>query len=64
MGTLATVENGMLTLRVAVASPDGAEVMRRTEASHELSTAAARELGRRVGDGLLADGAARLAGLA
>ena len=64
VGTLATVENGMLTLRVAVASPDGAEVMRRTEASHELSTAAARELGRRVGDGLLADGAARLAGLA
>ena len=64
VGTLASVENGMLTLRVAVASPDGSEVMRRTEASHELSTAAARELGRRVGDGLLADGAARLAGLA
>lgn len=64
VGTLATVGNGMLTLRVAVASPDGTEVMRRTEASHELSTAAARELGRRVGDGLLADGAARLAGLA
>lgn len=64
VGTLASVENGMLTLRVVVAAPDGSEVLRRTEASSELSTEAARELGRRIGDGLLADGAARLAGLA
>lgn len=64
VGTLATVEDGLLVLRVAVASPDGRKVMRRTEASDELSSEAARELGRRVGDGLLADGAAALAGLA
>lgn len=63
VGTLSTVEDGLLVLRVAVASPDGARVMRRTEASDELSADAARELGRRVGDGLLADGAAVLAGL-
>ncbi|WP_260853576.1 hydroxymethylbilane synthase [Kocuria palustris] len=64
VGTLATVQDGMLTLRVAVAAPDGSEVMHRTEAAQDLSAGAARELGRRVGDGLLADGAARLAGLA
>lgn len=64
VGTLATVEDGLLVLRVAVAAPDGSELMRRTEASDELSAEAARELGRRVGDGLLADGAAELAGLA
>ncbi|NHU84444.1 hydroxymethylbilane synthase [Kocuria sp. JC486] len=64
VGTLATVEDGLLVLRVAVAAPDGSRIMRRTEASDELSAEAARELGRRVGDGLLADGAAALAGLA
>ncbi|MDO5617162.1 hydroxymethylbilane synthase [Kocuria sp.] len=63
VGTLATVEDGLLVLTVAVASPDGTRVMRRTAASDELSTDAARELGRRMGDGLLADGAAHLAGL-
>lgn len=63
VGTLATVEDGLLVLQVAVASPDGTRLMRRTEASDELSVDAARELGRRVGDGLLADGAAELAGL-
>lgn len=64
VGTLAAVEHGMLTLRVVVAAPDGSAVLRRTEASSDLSAEAARELGRVVGDALLADGAARLAGLA
>ena len=63
VGTLASVENGMLTLRVAVASPDGSEVMRRTESAREPSVEAARALGQRVAEDLLAHGADRLARL-
>lgn len=63
VGALGQVQDGLLVLDCAVVSPDGSRVLRRTEASDEISVDAARELGRRVGDGLLTDGAAELVGL-
>lgn len=62
VGALAQVRDGMLVLECVVVSADGTTALRHTEASEVLSGEAACELGRRVGDSLLAQGAARLMG--
>ncbi|MEX5267131.1 hydroxymethylbilane synthase [Kocuria sp. CPCC 204721] len=63
VGTFARLVDGDLELDVVVANPDGSEVMRRTESAREPSVEAARALGQRVADDLLAHGADRLARL-
>lgn len=63
VGTFARLVDGDLELDVVVANPDGSEVMRRTESAPEPSVEAARALGQRVADDLLAHGADRLARL-
>jgi hydroxymethylbilane synthase len=63
VGTYARVVGGDLHLDVVVANPDGTEVMRRSEATDELSVDAAAALGVRIADELLAAGADRLARL-
>lgn len=63
VGTYARMVGGDLHLDVVVANPDGTEVMRRSEATDELSVDAATALGVRLADELLAAGADRLARL-
>ncbi|KUG55585.1 Porphobilinogen deaminase [Kocuria rosea subsp. polaris] len=63
VGTLARIEDGVLVLDVVVADPDGSRVMRRSGRTAERGVDAARALGFRLGDELLADGAGRLARL-
>ena len=63
VGTYGRMVDGDLHLDVVVANPDGTEVMRRSEATDELSVEAAKALGVRIADELLADGADRLARL-
>ena len=63
VGTYARMVGGDLHLDVVVANPDGTEVMRRSEATDELSVDAAAALGVRIADELLAAGADRLARL-
>lgn len=63
VGTFGRMVDGDLHLDVVVANPDGTEVMRRSEATDELSVEAAAALGVRIADELLADGADRLARL-
>ncbi|KHE73563.1 Porphobilinogen deaminase [Kocuria marina] len=63
VGTFARLVDGDLELDVVVANPDGSDVMRRTESAREPSVEAARALGQRVADDLLAHGADRLARL-
>ena len=63
VGTFARFVDGDLELDVVVANPDGSEVMRRTESAREPSVEAARALGQRVAEELLAHGADRLARL-
>ena len=63
VGTYARVVGGDLHLDVVVANPDGTEVMRRSEATDELSVDAAAAQGVRIADELLAAGADRLARL-
>lgn len=63
VGTYARMLGGDLHLDVVVANPDGTEVMRRSEATDELSVDAAAALGVRIADELLASGADRLARL-
>ena len=63
VGTFARLEDGVLTLDVVVANPDGSEVMRRRERLPEPTVPGAEALGRRVADDLLAHGADRLARL-
>lgn len=63
IGAYASLEEGQLLLRVAVASPDGRSLLRHQVASPALTLEAAQELGTRAAEDLLAQGAAQLAGL-
>ncbi|MEX5294221.1 hydroxymethylbilane synthase [Kocuria sp. CPCC 205268] len=63
VGTFGRIEDGELVLDVVVADPDGSRVMRRSGRAAEPDLDAARGLGARLGDELLADGAGRLARL-
>ena len=57
IGALATINDGELTLRAAILSPDGSEQIA-TEIAGPMEIA--RELGQQAGDDLLSQGAARL----
>ncbi|GGG50167.1 porphobilinogen deaminase [Kocuria dechangensis] len=63
VGTLARLEGDELVLDAVVADPDGTELMRRRGATAGRTVDAARELGTRLAEELLADGAGRLARL-
>jgi len=55
IGAYASHENGKLTLQAVVASPDGTEIIRAQRSGSE-----PQELGREVGEALLANGAMRI----
>lgn len=63
VGTLGRVEGDGIVLDAVVADPDGTELMRRQGRTSGRTVEAARELGARLADELLADGAGRLARL-
>lgn len=63
VGTFGRLEGDELVLDVVVADPDGSRLMRRSGTTAERTVDAARSLGTRLADELLADGAGRLARL-
>ncbi|MER8024587.1 hydroxymethylbilane synthase [Glutamicibacter protophormiae] len=64
IGALARVQENQLVLDAVACNPDGSEVMRRSAAAPLADAAAAQALGRELANGMLADGAAVIAGLA
>ncbi|WP_417372929.1 hydroxymethylbilane synthase [Glutamicibacter protophormiae] len=64
IGALARVQENQLVLDAVACNPDGSEVMRRSAAAPLADVAAAQALGRELANGMLADGAAVIAGLA
>ncbi|NAZ14505.1 hydroxymethylbilane synthase [Glutamicibacter soli] len=64
IGALASVQDGELVLDAVACNPDGSEVMRRSAKAPLADVAAAQALGRGLANGMLADGAAVVAGLA
>ncbi|MFJ2620567.1 hydroxymethylbilane synthase [Glutamicibacter sp. NPDC087344] len=64
IGALARVEGELLILDAVACNPDGSQVMRRSAQAPLGDVAAARSLGRELAVGMLADGAAQVAGLA
>ncbi len=63
IGTYARISDGALVLDTVVAHPNGSRTLRHQDATSEFSVEAAYELGVRVAEELLAQGAAELAGL-
>ncbi|KLU09733.1 hydroxymethylbilane synthase [Kocuria sp. SM24M-10] len=63
VGTYGRIRGDELVLDVVVADPDGSRVLRRGGSTRERTVDAARDLGTRLADELLADGAGRLARL-
>lgn len=63
IGAYATVTDGGLELSVAVANPDGTDLLRHKVSTETLTVDAARALGVQVAEDLLGMGAAALAGL-
>ncbi|MEX5269123.1 hydroxymethylbilane synthase [Kocuria sabuli] len=63
VGTFGRLEGDELVLDVVVADPDGSRLMRRSGTTAERTVDAARGLGTRLAEELLADGAGRLARL-
>lgn len=63
VGTFGRFEDGELVLDAVVADPDGSRLLRSSGRTVERTVQAARELGTRLADDLLADGAGRLARL-